>query len=319
MTVFKPSVSVVVATLNRSRYLQLCLQALALQTAAPQSFEIIVVDNGSTDDTAAVVRTFCAAKGPVTHYLPEPRQGLSIARNSGWRAGKGAIIAFTDDDAVPDPDWVARIMARFEALDADVAVLGGEIAPIWEAPRPAWLTNEMLRPLSAGLLWGPTPRMLRDTEWLMEVNIAYRRVHLAEFGGFPEQLGRIGDILLSGEGSIDRVMVRAGLRLFYDPLIRVGHHIPKTRLTRTWFKRRAFWQGVSENRVHQYVEEKCAALELPEDPKSRKTWEEITVPASAAEWADLFDDRSDTPLEHQMFVLEQLGYLLQSQSLFMGR
>lgn len=317
-SVTAPRVSVVVATLDRCNYLRLCLDALARQTAGFESFEVIVVDNGSVDETAEVVRGFCG-QGRNVSYVYEERPGLSAARNAGIRASRAEIVAFTDDDAVPDPQWVERIATRYEMLGDEVAVLGGEVRPIWEAPRPDWLTNELLRPLSAGLLWGPTARLVREEEWLVEVNIAYRRSRLIEFGGFAEQLGRVGDTLLSCEGLVNLLMARAGLQAYYDPSILVGHHIHASRLTRTWFRRRYFWQGVSMNRVHNYLEQMSAALKLPQPSHFSRSWEEIVLPASAAAWADLFDDRSETPLEQQVFVLEQLGYLLESQSLIAGR
>jgi glucosyl-dolichyl phosphate glucuronosyltransferase len=313
-----PRVSVVVATRDRCNYLRLCLDALAQQTAGFETFEVIVVDNGSADETAEVVRGFCG-QGRNVSYVREERAGLSFARNTGVRQSRAEIVAFTDDDAVPDPQWIERIAARYESLDDKVAVLGGEVRPIWEASRPDWLTNSLLRPLSAGLLWSPTARTLRGEEWLVEVNIAYRKARLIEFGGFAENLGRVGDVLLSGEGCINLLMARAGLHVFYDPNILVGHHIPATRLTRAWFRRRYFWQGVSMNRVYNYVEQMSAAMKLPRIPQYSRSWEEIAVPASAAAWADLFDDRSSTPFEQQVFVLEQLGYLLESQSLISGR
>lgn len=314
----RPLISVIVATRDRSDYLRLCLQALTRQTLPPEAFEILVVDNGSSDDTGEVLRDFRRSM-PNLHLVREERAGLSRARNAGVQASTAELVAFTDDDAVPAPDWAERISARYAQLGAEVAVLGGEVNPIWEAPRPEWLTNTLLRPLSAGLLWSPTARILRGDEWLMEVNIAYRKSRLLEFGGFSEDLGRIGDSLLSGEGCINLIMIRAGLKLFYDPEILVGHHIPASRLTRTWFRRRYFWQGVSMNRVYKYVERVSVDMKIPPAQEARSNWEEITVPTSAHAWADLFDDRSPTPFEDQVYMLEQLGYLLESQSLISGR
>src|ERR1700730_10745455 len=121
-----PAVSVVVATLNRCNYLRLCLDALARQTAAVESFEVIVVDNGSTDQTAEMVRAYCDHARNVS-YVREERPGLSVARNSGLRRCRAEITAFTDDDALPDRQWVERIAGRYETLGEEVAILGGEV------------------------------------------------------------------------------------------------------------------------------------------------------------------------------------------------
>ncbi len=313
-----PRIAVVVATLDRCDYLNLCLQALGRQSAAADSFEVIIVDNGSADRTAGIAAAACSQHSNMI-YVREERRGLSIARNAGVARSRADLVAFTDDDAIPNADWVERILARFATLPAEVAVLGGEVIPIWEGPRPDWLTDPLLRPLSAGLMWAPAARLLRDDEWLVEVNIAYRRARLIEFGGFAEQLGRVGNNLMSGEGCINQLMARAGLRCFYDPEILVGHHIPASRLTQGWYRRRYFWQGVSMNIVAQYVDRAAEELGLQHSAGSARRWEEIVVPASAAAWADLFDDRSAMPFGEQIFMLEQLGYLLQSQAILSGR
>jgi hypothetical protein len=90
-------------------------------------------------------------------------------------------------------------------------------------------------------------------------------------------------------------------------------------MTRTWFRRRSFWQGVSLNLLHRYVEEKAQKLGLPDGHRQARIWEEVTVPTSARAWCDLFDDRSETDFGNQLVSLEQLGYLLASQSVVVGR
>jgi hypothetical protein len=200
-----------------------------------------------------------------------------------------------------------------------VAILGGDVLPIWEGGRPEWLNDYMLRPLSAGLMWSTEARLLRPGEWLIEVNSAYRRGPLAQVGGFPERLGRIGDLLLSGDGAINLLIQRAGHLLYYDPAILVQHHISESRVTKDWFRRRAFWQGVTMNLLHRFVEESAVQLGLPSGSRTLRSWEEIVVPTSPAAWADLFDDRSSEDFFMQLVQLEQLGYLLESQSVVIGR
>jgi glycosyltransferase involved in cell wall biosynthesis len=311
-------ISVVVCTLNRSHYLRLCLQALASQVSHEGAYEVIIVDNGSTDDSVAVAGEFCAthAHFRVVHEL---RMGLAVARNAGVREAAYKLVAFTDDDAMPDPDWIARISLRFANLPDTVGVLGGEVRPIWEAPRPDWLVDELLRPLSAGLMWSPVARFMRPGEWLVEVNSIYRRDALLAAGGFPEKLGRVGDSLLSSEGFVNHVIERSGYILFYDPHIIVNHHIPPARLTRSWFRRRSFWQGVSMNLAGQYVEKMAADLSLDAAPQPPRAWEEIVVPSSAAAWAELFEDNTKLSFLEQLYTLENIGYLLQSQSAVIGR
>lgn len=311
-------ISAIVCTRNRSAYLAKCLKALGKQTLPSQLSEIIIVDNGSSDDTSSLAASFCERHRNF-RYVREDTAGLAIARNRGMAVSSTEIVAFTDDDAEPEPSWLQRILARFREHPGDVAIVGGDVVPVFEAERPVWLTDDLLRPLSAGLKWSTEPRLLREGEWLVEVNAAYKKEILLRIGGFPEHLGRVGELLLSGEGGVDRLIRRAGFKLFYDPAILVRHHIPAARLTRSWFRRRSFWQGVSLNLLHRYVEETAKGLALPEPARHARVWEEIAVPVSARAWGDLFDDRSVTDFGQQLSLLEQLGYLLESQSVIIGR
>jgi glucosyl-dolichyl phosphate glucuronosyltransferase len=311
-------ISAIICTRDRSTYLARCLKALSLQTLSSKQYEIIIVDNGSSDETGSIAGSFCAGHAN-WRYVREDRAGLAIARNTGIAISSAQIVAFTDDDAEPEPSWLQRIHGRFDEHADDVGIVGGDVIPVFEAERPAWLTDDLLRPLSAGLKWSVAPRFLRAGEWLVEVNAAYKKEVLLQIGGFPEHLGRVGELLLSGEGGVDRLIRRAGFRLFYDPAILVRHNIPATRLTRTWFRRRSFWQGVSLNLLHRYLEETARKLGLPDPDRPMRVWEEVLVPVSPREWGDLFDDRSATDFSHQLSCLEQLGYLLESQSVVLGR
>lgn len=317
-TIAAPGISAIICTRNRSAYLARCLKALSQQTLSRQGFEVVVVDNGSSDDTGSVAAAFCG-RHENFRCIREERPGLAIARNTGLAISSADIVAFTDDDAEPEPSWLERMLARFREHPQDAGIVGGDVIPVFEAERPPWLSDDLLRPLSAGLKWSTEPRFLRAGEWLVEVNAAYKKEVLRQIGGFPEHLGRVGELLLSGEGGIDRVIRRAGFKLFYDPAILVRHNIPAARLTRTWFRRRSFWQGVSLNLLHRYVEETARRLGLPDGERHARIWEEIAVPISARAWGDLFDDRSTMEFGQQLATLEQLGYLLESQSVVLGR
>jgi glucosyl-dolichyl phosphate glucuronosyltransferase len=315
-----PEISVVICTCNRSAYLANCLRGLERQSLDANRFEVLIIDNASSDDTAAKTAEF-ASRNAHFRYHFEPRMGLSIARNTGARLSRADVIAYTDDDAVADPSWVERFCARFRDYPREVGIIGGDVIPVWESPRPAWLVEELLRPLSAGLKWSTEARFLRPGEWLIEVNSAYRKAALERVGGFPEQLGRVGATLLSGDGAVNLLIEQAGYLLFYDPQIVVQHHIPVSRINKAWFRRRAFWQGVTLNRLHRYMEEAGKQAGLPKPALKSRRWDEIVVPTSAAAWANLFDDNNSDPenFRDQVYYLEQLGYLLESQSVIMGR
>lgn len=312
-------ISAIVCTRNRGLALGRTLAAFERQTLPAAAFEIIVVDNGSSDETAELCKSF-VARNPIFRHIREERVGLSIARNVGLRAAHAKIVAYTDDDAEPEGDWLERLVARFDGLAPSTGIVGGEVIPVWEAERPEWLGDALLRPLSAGMKWSVEPRFLRGEEWLVEVNSAYRKSALEQVEGFPEHLGRVGDILLSGDGAVNRLIQRAGYQLFYDPSIRVRHHIPPERATKSWFRRRSFWQGVSMCRLHRYVEATSRRLRLGvADRPQARDWEEIRLPTSVSAWAALFDDGAPEEFVRHLFELEQLGYLLESQGVVVGR
>jgi glycosyltransferase involved in cell wall biosynthesis len=163
-------VSVVVPAYNEEEYLPACLRALRRQTFPAERFEVIVVDNASTDSTAAVARRLGA------RVITEPRKGVSRARQAGFQAARGPIIASTDADTQVPPDWLARIAAHFQ----DPA-LGGVYGPVhWPDGRPG--ERLMLRYPGAWALWASN-RVGRSLWW--GSNFAVRREVFWQAGGFP--------------------------------------------------------------------------------------------------------------------------------------
>ena len=101
-----PLISVVICTYNRAAIFKNALQSVCAQTIDPSSYEVIVVDNNSTDQTAEIAQSFCQ-QFPHVHYIKEKQQGLSYARNTGWQKAKGAYIAYIDDDCEVPETWLA--------------------------------------------------------------------------------------------------------------------------------------------------------------------------------------------------------------------
>lgn len=301
-------ISVIVCTYNREDDLAVCLKALAKQTLSKRVHEIIVVDNNSTDGTAELAESYCDRYRHFK-YIFAPKQGLAHARNVGMQAAEFPIALFTDDDAIPPMEWAEQYHERFLKAEPSVVCIGGEIEAVFETPRPIWLTDNLMRPLSAYLGWSETARMLGDYEWACEVNSAYRIAPVLELGGFPEELGRIGTNLLSGENAINAVLAKKGYTFFFDPAIIVKHKVPASRLTRDWFRRRYFWQGITSWMVRDYL-----ARFGVEDP----IWSQVAVPTDEAAWAEMFSN-SSREFEHQLTMVSNLGYILASQNCIGGR
>jgi len=170
----------------------------------------------------------------------EPVPGLSRARNCGLRATTAPLVANVDDDGTVDPNWLELFLALFVELGPDTAVVGGEIEPVWEIPKPEWLTENMQLFLSARSGLGNVARYLVEGESAREGNGCYRRSALEQAGGFPEELGRAGSSLLSGEHIVEARIRKNGGRVFYDPRIILHHFIHANRLRPLWLRQRFF-------------------------------------------------------------------------------
>ena len=246
-------ISAIICTHNRIGYLRKALQSLTQQSLSESLYEIIVVDNRSTDNTKEVVLDEFSEVNNLS-YIFEPVLGLSQARNTGLHHASGKYVAFLDDDAIADKKWLENIVRVFEKVDGKVGAVGGKISPIWEAPRPVWLSDTLARSLTI-LDWSEHPTTLTSNEWLAGANIAFPKEVLLKFGGFKTDLGRKGKSLLSDEEALLRHMFdRNGYTSFYDPDIFVYHHIPAERLKKRWFIRRQFCQGISTAVLEMYAD-----------------------------------------------------------------
>ena len=240
-------ISIVICTHNRANYLPKAIQSAIAQNISSDRYEIVVVDNCSTDATKAIVDHFRATKSNI-RYIYEPMLGLSSARNTGWQQARGQYIAYLDDDAIACEHWLNTILQVFETVIPQPGCVGGKAEPIWEATRPSWLSDELITCLTV-IDWSKEPRILWDLskQWLVGANIAFPRKVLEQMGGFASGLDRIGNNLLSGgDVFLQKQIMKAGYPCFYHPDIMIQHHIQSSRLKRQWFTRRYYWQGVSD-------------------------------------------------------------------------
>jgi len=239
------TVSVVVASRNRAGLLVSAEASLQIQRLAKEQYEVILVDNGSTDGTAAMISWWEHSERNVRGIRVET-PGLSRARNAGIRAARGKLVAFLDDDAFAWPEWLQQVIEAFDEAGEKAACVGGRVEPWWGRPRPRWLGDGLLGFVSA-LDLGESPCWLPSDRSVYGTNMAFRRECLIEVGCFDERLGRRDGLLLSGEEEdVQHRLRRAGYGIYYDPRIVVRHRVPEERLTPRWFVRRAYWQGVTE-------------------------------------------------------------------------
>jgi glycosyltransferase involved in cell wall biosynthesis len=133
-----PLVSVVICTHNRVRLLRRALQSVApgLRMHSRRSWWTT-----RHDETRTLAHEFRAAAH--VHYLFESTRGLCHARNAGWRAARGQYVAYLDDDAEATPGWLVEILRAFESVRPTPGCVGGRVDPVYEAPRPAWLSDDI--------------------------------------------------------------------------------------------------------------------------------------------------------------------------------
>lgn len=242
----KPKISVAICTYNRAERLVLALDGISRQSLPRKYFEIIVVDNASTDNTK-VTCTRYQKDLPNLRYIYEPVQGLSKARNTAMQSSHGQYIAYLDDDAIPCSDWLETILETFENLKPKPVCVGGPIYPLWESPKPDWIGKD-LEYLFSLLDFSDKPHWLKLPKYPFGANMAFQRDILSQAGGFAQELGRLGSQhLLSGEEyRLYRILIEHGLGLlYYHPQASVEHCISPQRINLQWMLERSYWQGRS--------------------------------------------------------------------------
>jgi len=231
--------SVVIATRNRQALLAETLQALSAQDWPADAFEVIVADNGSNDETAAVVAEAARRRGaPLLRYLFVPEPGKSTAVNQALPLANGDFIAFTDDDVRPERDWLTRFAAAFAETRADF--VAGRVRPAWEATPPDWVS-----PAVYGVIAVPEngDSRLDITAGHAQVvpigaNMAVRRSVIGHIGGLRVDLGKLEGSLRTGEDhEFFLRMLHAGFRGIYEPTAVVHHRVGTERMDRGYFRR----------------------------------------------------------------------------------
>lgn len=243
-----PQVSVVIPAFNGALRLPRVLAALAAQDAPAGSFEIIVVDNASTDDTGLVTErdpsvARMASRAIICQTINEHRQGSSQARKSGLEAARGELICFLDDDNIPAPDYISCGIRAF--ADSTLALAVSKVFARWEVqPPPSVYRRRHLlavndyngdQAITFTSLIAPT---ITAGMWVR------RSAFLEAVGSrHPDHMlkGRAGDGLACGEDiEIGILFALAGYRRRYESSLRIWHEIPASRLSTQYFKRLIF-------------------------------------------------------------------------------
>jgi glycosyltransferase involved in cell wall biosynthesis len=242
------TISLIIPTYNRAASLKRALESVVNLDYPSDRYEIIVVDNGSTDATPTVVKEVRNTNPECSlSYVREERLGLHNARHAGVWVAKGNILLFTDDDATFDPGWLRAYEEAFNS-HPEMAAAGGPVRPSWETPPPQWLVEFMGDVKTFGILSLIEPYddfRLNADGIFFGVNMAIRAKVLLEMGGFnPDAFGDawLGD----GETGLIYKLWDHRMLIGYVPDALVYHHIPPERMTVQYLRVRMANQGVCD-------------------------------------------------------------------------
>jgi glycosyltransferase involved in cell wall biosynthesis len=243
--------SVIVCTRNRADLLSRVIGQLRAQDYPADAFEIIVVDNGSADQTPQVVGWFVNEPGVPVHYVFESRPGITYARNRGAEMARYPYLAYLDDDCSVEADWLSHLVGGFDLHD-DVAVVGGRVVLDWsQTERPAWLGPGLEQWLGANSQLGSQARLLEKKMQVMESNMALKREAWQSAGGFlgMEQFGSrhmaAGEVLYL----LQQLRLK-GSQIAFIPQAAALHRMGT--YTRRKFLQRGYWQGISAG-IFDYI------------------------------------------------------------------
>ena len=238
----EPSVSVIICTYNRDKFIGEALNCLAKQTLTAEDFEILVVDNRSTDDTALIAKKFIADHPELrARYIMEPNKGLSFARNRGILEARASIITYIDDDAEVSPGFLESIV-NFMQANSGVVGVGGKVIPKYsESEEPKWISR-YLDGFVGRMDFGDQPKQFDNKmKYPTGCNMTYTREILQKAGGFNNEL-----TFRSDDKYIFHQVTKFSDKIYYVPGAMLYHNIDKDRLSFPNFKKLFLKSGNEE-------------------------------------------------------------------------
>ena len=263
--------SIIISTYNNAASLLRTLDSVAKQDYDKKEWECVIVNNNSTDDTAARVAAFIKEHSDLNIRLVEElQQGLSFARNRGIAESKGRFVAFIDDDETINEGFVSAYIDIFHNHGAFVAA--GALKVCYDSKRPKWMSHYTEKMIANPFDLGNSVVTITKSVTPTGGNMAFNREVFNLYGNFDTNLGRKGGELFGGEENDIFARIRdLGERVFYAPQAIAYHHIADRKLTPEYFDKLSYGVGVSKRlRAEKYGTEK--ELFADERSKRRYTW-----------------------------------------------
>jgi glycosyltransferase involved in cell wall biosynthesis len=256
--------SVIICTWNRAELLHEALDSLEKSDLPRDTdWEVIVVDNNSTDETTAVCQQFLRQNPRRYRYIVENRQGKSFALNTGIENARGRILSFTDDDVIVDPAWLAETIRMFES--SPCIGIGGKVVPLWNSKKPAWLTSEgpyKLLPAIVSYDLGEHPCEIKGPA--VGANLSLKKEVFEKYGLFRTDLGpKAGSEIRGEDFELCWRLLNAGERLMYAPKAIVFHPVDTRRIDKRYYKSWYYGMGQSRPRIERAPESAVRYLGFP--------------------------------------------------------
>ena len=247
MSLSNLKISIVICTYNRADYILESVGSLYHQTLSKDQYEIIIVDNNSTDQTKSVCNKFIAEHPSVAcYFLEEKRQGASFARNTGAAIAKAPLLCFMDDDAVANENYLERIIQFFKSYPT-IGGLGGRIIPRYIPEEPKWMSH-FVSSLVGNFDYSNHIVEFSPNKYPLESNMIVQKKDFDAVNGFNTALpGVQGTLRIGGEGKEFFLKLKAlGIIIYYDPSIIVEHIVETKKLTPEYMYRVASGIGRGE-------------------------------------------------------------------------
>ncbi|MGF7004706.1 glycosyltransferase [Aminobacter sp. BE322] len=251
--------TIAICTHNRSTDLAECLQSLlgGRERAMPP---VLVVDSASSESERLKIAA-ATAQWPQASLIRVERPGLATARNAALAATRTDWIAYLDDDVVAADDWIDEALHAVRSAPPDCAIVGGRVDPICADGQSRHIGPRWRQLLS--LTQVESDAASHGNVGVVGANVIFRREPLLAVGAFSPQLGRMGEVLLSGEEKlVVECLRKQGATILHNGRMRVGHKIPRERLERGWAARRAYWDGITDQKIRRMQGERVRPAAL---------------------------------------------------------
>jgi glucosyl-dolichyl phosphate glucuronosyltransferase len=238
--------SVIIPTRNHAQFVSDLLDTLAVQVPVPFRWEVMVIDNGSSDQTAKLTQEKIPLFPVEIRYIFEPRPGLHNGRHRGALEAHGKYLAYLDDDVLLTPSW---IHGPEKLMSGQAESVVGRILPKWEARPPAWLTTLTREPGYLSLLDLGLTGMYIDPRFVYGDNFFIPAHLVFQLKGFHPDSMPADQLRYRGDGEYALMMKfkEAGLRAWYDPVATVYHRIPRARMSLKYLCKWEYAQGISDS------------------------------------------------------------------------